>query len=213
MGDNPESTKAKKDKKERSHKAQKVIDRMGKKLKSEILLADAEHTRSDIFVSLTVLASLVAVRLGWGWVDAVAALVVVGLIGRAAWRIMRPSVNILVDRAALEENVVTSIVQKIPGVHRVARVRSRGPHDEIYLDLDIEIAAPTTAAHSANIAHENRSWIGVVPEEADASAKHPRTVDGKLVCPGDMGDSQIFCQVLLPHLASDTHQDGGLHSG
>jgi cation diffusion facilitator family transporter len=133
--------------------------RMGKKLNSEILVADSAHTRSDIFVSLTVLASLVATRLGWGWIDAAAALVVVILIGRAAWHVLRPSVDILVDRAALEENVVTGIVQKIPGVHRVARVRSRGPRDEIHLDLDIEIAAPTTAAHSANIAREIRAAL------------------------------------------------------
>jgi len=133
--------------------------RIGKKLGSEILVADAEHTRSDIFVSLTVLASLVAVRLGWGWIDAVAALAVVVLIGRAAWRVLRPSVDILVDRAALEESAVTAIVQKVPGVDRVARVRSRGPRDEIHLDLDIEIAAPTTAAHSANIAREIRTAL------------------------------------------------------
>src|SRR5690606_27885867 len=36
----------------------------GKQLRSSLLLADADHTRSDIFVSLSVIISLVAVQLG-----------------------------------------------------------------------------------------------------------------------------------------------------
>lgn len=76
--------------------------REGKRLRSEFLLADAEHTRSDVLVSLTVIASLIAVRLGVLWVDAVAALIVVVLLGRAAWQIVSRSASILVDQATID---------------------------------------------------------------------------------------------------------------
>lgn len=133
--------------------------REGKRLRSEVLLADAEHTRSDVLVSLTVLASLVAVRLGWEWMDAAAALIVVGLIGLAAWRIVSRSVNILVDRAALDADVVSQEAQMVAGVQRVTRVRSRGPQDDIHLDIDVQIAPPTTAEQSASIAREIRARL------------------------------------------------------
>jgi cation diffusion facilitator family transporter len=133
--------------------------RAGKRLRSELLLADSEHTRSDVLVSATVLASLVAVRLGWSWVDAAAALVVVGLIGRAAWRIVSRSVGVLVDRAAVDADAVCRTVEGVAGVQRVIRARSRGPMDDIHLDVDLQVAAPTTAEHSAAIAREIRTRL------------------------------------------------------
>jgi divalent metal cation (Fe/Co/Zn/Cd) transporter len=128
----------------------------GKRLKSELLLADAEHTRSDVLVSITVLASLVAVGLGWRWMDAAAAIVVVGLIALVAWRIMRRAADILVDRAALNPTEVAGVVQSVAGIEQVARVRSRGPDDAVQVDLDVRIAGPTTAQHSDAIAKEVR---------------------------------------------------------
>lgn len=128
--------------------------RIGQQLNSEILKADAQHTRSDVWVSLTVLASLAAVALGAGWVDAAAALLVVILIVRAAWGIIRRSVDVLVDAAALEAASVSEVAADVPGIERVTQVRSRGPSDSISLDLDVQVAAPTTADRSAAIAGE-----------------------------------------------------------
>jgi cation diffusion facilitator family transporter len=133
--------------------------REGERLHSEFLLADAGHARSDVLVSLTVLAGLIAVRLGVTWIDPVAALVVVGLIGLTAWQIVRHSASILVDQAALAPEAVIPIVQEVAGVQRVGRVRSRGPADDIHLDLDVRIAGPTTAEQSNAIASEIRAQL------------------------------------------------------
>lgn len=133
--------------------------RAGKRLNSELLLADSKHTRSDIFVSLTVLASLVAVRLGFGWIDAAAALVVVVLIGIAAWNIISNSVNVLVDRAPLEPASVRTVVEDVLGIEQVMQVRSRGGMGDIHIDLDVQIGAATTADQSASIAQEIRSRL------------------------------------------------------
>jgi divalent metal cation (Fe/Co/Zn/Cd) transporter len=133
--------------------------REGKRLRSELLLADAGHTRSDILVSFTVLAGLVTVKLGWAWMDAVAALVVVVLIGLAAWNILQRSANILVDRAVLDAEAVSREVKQVAGVEHVVRVRSRGSDDNVHLDLDVQVAAPVTARHSASIADEIRTQL------------------------------------------------------
>src|SRR5574341_256866 len=133
--------------------------RAGQRLSSEFLLADAEHTRSDFFLSMAVLASLIAVRFGWTGLDPVAALLVVGLIGLVAWNIVRRSAAILVDRAALDPHVVGSVVEGVAGVHQVTRVRSRGPGDDVHLDIDVEVSGPTTADRSDAIAREMRSRL------------------------------------------------------
>ena len=133
--------------------------RAGQRLNSEILLADSQHTRSDIFVSLTVLASLVAVELGYGWIDAAAALVVVVLIAIAAWRVLTRSINVLVDRAPLEPDSIRDVVAGVPGVEQVVRVRSRGPADDIHIDLDVQVSGPTTADQSEAIAREIRARL------------------------------------------------------
>jgi cation diffusion facilitator family transporter len=133
--------------------------REGKRLNSEFLTADAEHTRSDVMVSLSVLASMVLVSLGIRWADAVVTLVVVAIIGAAAWRILRKSASILVDAAALDPAEIGQVVSGVPGVKRVKQARSRGPGDEIHVDLDLEVAGPTTAAHSEAIAKEVRTRL------------------------------------------------------
>jgi len=48
--------------------------REGKRLRSEFLIADAIHTRSDVMVSCSVLTGLFLVKLGYTWLDSVFAL-------------------------------------------------------------------------------------------------------------------------------------------
>ena len=72
--------------------------REGKRLESPVLLADAANTGADIFVTLSVIASMVlVVMLGWNWADVVAALLVTVLIGRAALKILRQQGRVLVE--------------------------------------------------------------------------------------------------------------------
>jgi divalent metal cation (Fe/Co/Zn/Cd) transporter len=106
-----------------------------------------------------VIASLIAVEFGLTWVDSAAALVVVVLIGIVAWRIVSNAAAILVDRAALDAGAVSQVVQRVAGVQGVARVRSRGPSDEVHLDLDLQVAGPTTAEHTDAIAGEVRKQL------------------------------------------------------
>jgi cation diffusion facilitator family transporter len=133
--------------------------REGKRLKSEILLADAANTGADVFVSLSVLASLVAVSLGWLWADIVAAFVVVVLIGKAAWEVLWQTGRVLVDTAPLSPEIVTELVEQIPDVISVRRVRSRGPADAMLLDITVLVAPSVTAEHAQSIGNAIKSAL------------------------------------------------------
>lgn len=126
--------------------------REGNRLRSEILLADAANTGADVFVTLSVMVSMVLVTLGLGWVDAVAALIVVALIGRAAWKIIRQTGGVLVDRAPYAPEILTKIAEQVPSVERVVRARSRGSADAAHVDIDVAVAPQMTADHTAAIA-------------------------------------------------------------
>jgi len=126
----------------------------GRRLKSEVLIASSEDKRSDIMVSITVLVSLVTVQLGYGWIDAAAALVVVALISRNALNIIKHAADVLVDRAALDAQTVSQIVEEIPSVKYVSQVRSRGSEDDVHVDLVVSVPAPTPIEQTAAITDE-----------------------------------------------------------
>lgn len=121
----------------------------GRRLNSELLLADATHTRSDVLTSGTVLAALAGVALGFPQLDALAALVIAGFIGYAAWGIARTTTDILADRVVMDEAQVRTVIMQVDGVIGCHQIRTRGTNDHIFLDLHLWLPArlPLVDAH------------------------------------------------------------------
>jgi cation diffusion facilitator family transporter len=111
--------------------------RAGRRLGSEVLLADAHHTVSDLLTSATVIVALVGVQYGYGWLDPAAAVVVAGFIGYACWEIFRSTSGILADRIVLSEPEISGVVTSVPGVVGCHRIRTRGSADFVFLDLHV----------------------------------------------------------------------------
>ena len=111
--------------------------REGRRLTSEILLADSRHTFSDLLTSGTVIAALVGVQLGYPLLDPLAALVVAAFIGRACWQIFQDTTRILADRVVIAAEDIDAIVRGVPEVIGCHRIRSRGTVDHVFVDLHI----------------------------------------------------------------------------
>jgi cation diffusion facilitator family transporter len=111
--------------------------REGRRLQSEVLLADAHHTTSDILTSCTVIVALLGVWAGYPTADAWAALVVAVFIGRACWEIFSDTSRTLGDRIVLPESEVRAVVCAVPGVLGCHQIRSRGSADHVFLDLHV----------------------------------------------------------------------------
>ena len=121
--------------------------------KSDLLLADAQHTTSDIYVSLSVLASFVAIQVGWHWFDIIVGLVVVYFIFRAGWDIIMMHMGVLMDEAVLDAPEVKQAVMTVPGVKECHRIRSRGMSDNVFIDLHIHVDQNLTIREGHGIAH------------------------------------------------------------
>lgn len=127
-------------------------------LKSSLLSADSAHTASDVWVTISVIVSLIAVKLGLLWMDAVVALAIVVLIGYTAWGIVKQTSTVLVDAAPISAEDITQAVTGTPGVQKIIRARSRGAEDAIHVDLDVLVASEISAelAHNINDAIRER---------------------------------------------------------
>ena len=108
-----------------------ILRRVGILAPSEAMLADATNRLSDVLATVGVLIGLAGVRLGFTWADSVAALLVAGIIARAAVQIAWRSGDILIDRApAGAERQLRAAIQDVDGVREVrsVRVRRSGPN-------------------------------------------------------------------------------------
>ena len=126
--------------------------REGRRLSSEVLRADAKHTRSDVLTTGAVLGALIGVWWGYPLLDPMAALLVAGFIGHACWSIAQEASRILSDEIVIAEREVREVVQSVPGIIGCEKIRTRGSADHAFLDLHLWLDGnmPLKDAHSAS---------------------------------------------------------------
>lgn len=112
----------------------------GMELNSPLLVADSQHTLSDVFATAAVLVSLVAIQFHYSVVDVISSLIVVGVILYAGFGIIVANLGSLVDAAIIDPAVIESIVLSVPGVSGCHRIRSRGLQDSIFIDLHVQVS-------------------------------------------------------------------------
>jgi cation diffusion facilitator family transporter len=127
--------------------------RAGRRLGSEVLLADAHHTQSDLLTSATVIGALIGVKLGHLWLDPVAAIVVAVFIGYACWEIFNSTTGILADRFVIPEEEILKVVKTVPEVIGSHHVRTRGSADFVFLDLHIWMDADMKLEEAHRLSH------------------------------------------------------------
>ena len=129
----------------------------GHKLRSELLLADAEHTQSDVWVTVAVLGGLGLTRLGQEWADPVLALFVAAVVARTGWKVVMHAMPTLTDQAALDSHQIAAAAEGVEGVRHAYSIRSRGTGHERFAELTISVPGEVTvaAAHRVTDAVED----------------------------------------------------------
>jgi cation diffusion facilitator family transporter len=125
----------------------------GRRLSSELLLADAMHTKSDVLTSCAVIASLIGVKLGYPILDPIAGLAIAAFIARTGLMIARDTSRVLSDRVVLNEEEIRDVVMTVPEVLGCHRIRSRGPADHIFLDLHVWFPSATNLYEAHRLSH------------------------------------------------------------
>lgn len=129
-------------------------NRRGTELGSELLVADAAHTRADVFITVGVLIGVLLARQGWWWVDSALAIVVALVIVLVAYRILARTVPVLVDQRALPTTEIQETAQAVAGVMSAYGIRSRGPSDLRYAEVTIAVDRHANVESAHAIADE-----------------------------------------------------------
>lgn len=140
----------------------------GRSLKSEYLIADAYHTKSDIYVSVGVIASLVFIKLGFDSADAVAGALVGLFVAKAGFDIIREAAETLIDKSQVDASEILHLVKSTDGIIGCHNVRTRGTKDSIFVDMHCLVHNDLSIEKAHGIAHEVEEKI---------KKKYPAIVD------------------------------------
>lgn len=115
--------------------------RVGKAIRSDLIIANAWHSRTDAFSSVVVLVSTVGAMMGWEWLDVLAAVVIALIIIHIGWKFTWDSVKELVDTGLSKEDTETlkAIARETDGVRNVHELRSRRMGHDILLDIHLVV--------------------------------------------------------------------------
>lgn len=131
----------------------------GKELNSEFLLADAKHTKSDIFVSFSVIAGLILFIGGYTKADAIVGFVIALLIAKMGYEIIREASTVLVDTVCIDTTLIEKALADVEGVRGCHDIRTRGTVKSIFLDLHVCVRPDITLEEAHDIADRVEAMI------------------------------------------------------
>jgi cation diffusion facilitator family transporter len=123
-----------------------------KRLVSEILLADATHTLSDVLTSAVVIVGWQLAARGYYWIDTLFALIVSSIIFYLAFKLFQRAIPVLVDHSSYPPEELKAAVDSIPAVINVANIRSRDTGKEQVADVTVTVCSNLSTFESHQIA-------------------------------------------------------------
>ena len=172
--------------------------RAGRRLKSDVLVADALHTRADIFVSIAVMGGLLAVLLGYPIADPILALIIAVVIAKIGIDIIKESSPTLMDKIVMPANQLEEIALSVPGVLSSHQVRSRGHETAVYVDLHIQVDPAMSTEEAHTIAHVVQTRLREAYPNIEDVTVHAEPAESSQL-PG----KQVECSDKIRALAAD----------
>ena len=140
-----------------------------KKLKSDILHADASHTLSDVLTTVVVIAGWQLSVAGMVWADTVCTLGVALFVAYLATGLLKRVLPVLVDEYAIEPGAISSNVMTVPGIRSVRQVRSRWLGTGVAVDMVVTVDAEISATEAHDISEVVETLIGDLFQVEDIS--------------------------------------------
>ncbi|QDA30484.1 cation transporter [Thermococcus indicus] len=139
---------------------------IGRKLNSQILVADAYHHRSDALSSVAVLIGLGAQELGFMYGDSIAGLVVAVFLLKVSLDIILENLRYLTGQAPSFE-VCEEIKERALGVPNVLGVHDLRAHyvgSKLHVELHIEVPPELSLKEAHDVSEEVKRVIESLPE-------------------------------------------------
>jgi cation diffusion facilitator family transporter len=149
----------------------RYMRRVGERLKSSMLIANAWHARADAASSLVVAAGIGANLLGYHSMDAVAAIIVGVMIVKAGWGFSVEAFHSLTDHALDPEEIerIRKTVEGVGGVQGVHELRTRRMGDWAVIDMHVEVDAHLTVSEGHYIAEQIAAQVKAAHRVAECT--------------------------------------------
>lgn len=134
---------------------------VAKRLRSQMLVANAWHSRSDAASSLIVVIGIGGNLLGFRFLDLVAALLVAFLISRMGWKMAFQALSELIDTALSAEEVaaIRATLESTPGVRGLHELRTRKMGDQALVDAHVLVDPRISVSEGHHIAERARKRV------------------------------------------------------
>lgn len=127
----------------------------GQELNSQILISDSIHTKSDIFVSIGVLITLICIKLGIPtFVDSISSFIIAVFILHSAYEVFKDNSSILIDSAIVDTKKIIEIGGSFKSIKEIHKVKSRGTKNDIYIDMHVMTEPNLSVGDSHKLVHE-----------------------------------------------------------
>lgn len=162
-----------------------ITRKIGEKIKSDLIIANAWHHRSDAASSLVVVAGIVGSLLGFTMLDGVAAVIVGLLIIQMGvsygWRSIKELVDSAVDQKKLQD--IETVIRSIPGVNKIHQLRTRSMGGDIYVDVHVLVSPFISVSEGHFIAQlVHHDLLKTMPEVKDVTV-HIDPEDDEITSP------------------------------
>lgn len=134
---------------------------VAKKLRSQLLAANAWHSRSDAASSLVVVAGIGGNLLGYRFLDLIAAVLVAFMIVHMGWKMAFQALSDLIDTALDEASVakIRATIERTPGVLGLHELRTRKMGDQALVDAHILVDPRISVSEGHHIAERARKRV------------------------------------------------------
>ncbi len=134
---------------------------VGTKFKSPAVLTHAEHARIDAISSAAVATGVISARAGLHFVDPLIAILEVGHILKASYKMLMRSVNNLMDASVPKDVVhhIQDILIDVDGIKEINYLNARQTGQEYWIELSIYIDPEMTIYEGNTIASNTRQAI------------------------------------------------------
>lgn len=128
-----------------------------RKLRSNMLRANAWHSRTDAFSSIVVIIGIGGAQMGFTYLDAVAALVVAAMIAKIGFDLAWSSLQELIDTGLEPEQLddIRETILSVGGVRDLHELRTRQMGGKALVDVHIILEDPTLSVSEGHHISEN----------------------------------------------------------
>ena len=139
-------------------------------IKSDVLMADAWHHRSDALSSIGSFVGIFGARLGYPVLDPIASIAICAMIIYASYEIFKEAVDKMVDKSCDPEieHKMRTIIEQEAGVAHIDQLQTRMFGSRIYVDVEVSADDNLPLIKSHRIAENIHKSI----EEGFPEVKH-----------------------------------------